>query len=271
MDTIFHLHNVVYAYANTADSPALNGISMQIQRGQRVAIMGANGSGKSTLLRILDGLYFAQSGTVEAFGHTLDEAHLMDEEYALSFRKRVAFVFQNPDVQLFNPTVFDEVAFGPLQLRWDATTIRQKVNDALDMLEISHLKERAPHRLSGGEKKRVAIASVLVIDPEVILLDEPTAALDPKSQSRVVDFLVGWANTGKTVVVATHDLDTVPDIADDAYVFKQGHIIAHDTPRAILANHEMLLSANLVHAHYHLHDGQTHSHAHIHVGHQHDH
>jgi cobalt/nickel transport system ATP-binding protein len=117
----------------------------------------------------------------------------------------------------------------------------------------------------------VAIASVLVIDPEVILLDEPTAALDPKSQSRVVDFLVGWANTGKTVVVATHDLDTVPDIADDAYVFKQGQIVAHDTPSAILANHDMLLSANLVHAHYHLHDGQPHSHAHLHFGHEHGH
>lgn len=271
METIFNLNNVVYAYANTADNPALNGITMQIQQGQRVAILGANGSGKSTLLRIIDGLYFAQSGTVEAFGHTLDESHLMDDAFALAFRKRVAFVFQNPDVQLFNPTVFDEVAFGPLQLRWDKDTIRRKVNEALDMLEISHLKDRAPHRLSGGEKKRVAIASVLVIDPEVILLDEPTAALDPKSQSRVVDFLVGWANTGKTVVVATHDLDTVPDIADDAYVFKQGQIVAHDTPAAILANHDMLLNANLVHAHYHLHDGQTHSHAHLHFGHQHDH
>lgn len=271
METIFNLQNVKYAYANTADNPAIKGISMQIQRGQRVAILGANGSGKSTLLRIIDGLYFAQSGTIEAFGHTLDEAHLMDDEFALSFRKRVAFVFQNPDVQLFNPTVFDEVAFGPLQLRWETNTIRQKVNEALDMLEITHLKDRAPHRLSGGEKKRVAIASVLVIDPEVILLDEPTAALDPKSQSRVVDFLVGWANTGKTVIVATHDLDTVPDIADDAYVFKQGQIVAHDTPATILANHDMLLGANLVHAHYHLHEGQAHSHAHLHFGHEHDH
>ena len=192
MQPIFSLHDVVYAYSNTQSSPALNGVSLTIQAGQRVAIMGANGSGKSTLLRILDGLYFPQAGRVEAFGHPLDEAHLMEEEFAHTFRKRVAFVFQNPDVQLFNPTVFDEVAFGPLQLRWEPARIKQAVADTLDLLEISHLRDRAPHRLSGGEKKRVAIASVLVLDPEVILLDEPTAALDPKSQSRVVDFLVEW-------------------------------------------------------------------------------
>jgi cobalt/nickel transport system ATP-binding protein len=126
--------------------------------------------------------------------------------------------------------------------------------------------------LSGGEKKRVAIASVLVLDPEVILLDEPTAALDPKSQSRVVDFLVDWGAGKKTVVVATHDLDTVPDIADDAYIFKQGKIVAHDTPRNLLANHQLLLDANLVHAHHHYHDNEKpHSHPHLHFGHDHDH
>lgn len=271
MQPIFALNNVVYAYSNTQSSPALNGVSLTIQPGQRVAIMGANGSGKSTLLRILDGLYFPQSGQVEAFGHPLDEQHLLEEEFAHAFRKRVAFVFQNPDVQLFNPTVFDEVAFGPLQLRWEAARIKQAVADTLDLLEISHLRDRAPHRLSGGEKKRVAIASVLVLDPEVILLDEPTAALDPKSQSRVVDFLVEWGNSNKTVVVATHDLDTVPDIADDAYIFKQGVIVAHDEPRRLLRNHDLLFDANLVHAHHHFHDDVVHSHAHTHVGHGHDH
>ena len=271
MEPVFHLEHVVYAYNAQQATPALNDISLTITAGQRVAIMGANGSGKSTLLRILDGLYFPQSGKVSAFGHVLDEAHLMEEEFAHSFRKRVAFVFQNPDVQLFNPTVFDEVAFGPLQLRWDKEVIKRKVAETLDLLEITHLRDRAPHRLSGGEKKRVAIASVLILDPEVILLDEPTAALDPKSQSRVVDFLVEWGNSNKTVVVATHDLDTVPDIADDAYIFKQGSIVAHDTPRALLNNHELLYDANLVHAHHHFHDGVPHSHAHTHTGHQHGH
>jgi len=271
MDAIFTVQNVNYAYSPTSDL-ALDDISMTITQGSRVAILGANGSGKSTLLRILDGLYFPQSGSVTAFDHPLDEAHLMDEEFAHAFRRRVAFVFQNPDVQLFNPTVFDEVAFGPLQLRWEKQTILKKVAETLDLLEISHLRDRAPHRLSGGEKKRVAIASVLVLDPEVILLDEPTAALDPKSQSRVVDFLVDWGAGKKTVVVATHDLDTVPDIADDAYIFKQGKIVAHDTPRNLLANHQLLLDANLVHAHHHYHDDEKpHSHPHLHFGHDHDH
>ena len=270
MDAIFTLDNIRYDYANTAQ-PALRDVSMTIMRGQRVAIMGANGSGKSTLLRILDGLYFPKSGTVTAFGEPLDEHHLMEDEYAHAFRRRVAFVFQNPDVQLFNPTVYDEVAFGPLQMRWDKQKIARAVADTLDMLEITHLRDRAPHRLSGGEKKRVAIASVLILDPEVILLDEPTAALDPKSQSMVVDFLVGWANSGKTIVTATHDLDTVPDIADDAYIFQQGAIVAHDTPANLLRNHELLLAANLVHAHHHHHDGVPHSHPHFHLGHAHEH
>lgn len=270
MDAIFTLDNIRYDYANTAQ-PALRDVSMSILRGQRVAIMGANGSGKSTLLRILDGLYFPKSGTVTAFGEPLDEHHLMEDAYAHAFRRRVAFVFQNPDVQLFNPTVYDEVAFGPLQMRWDKQKIASAVADTLDMLEITHLRDRAPHRLSGGEKKRVAIASVLILDPEVILLDEPTAALDPKSQSMVVDFLVGWANSGKTIVTATHDLDTVPDIADDAYIFQHGAIVAHDTPANLLRNHDLLLAANLVHAHHHHHDGVPHSHPHFHLGHAHEH
>ncbi|MFM2309355.1 MAG: hypothetical protein RLY87_1476 [Chloroflexota bacterium] len=270
MEAIFTLNNVRYDYANTAQ-PALHDVSMTILKGQRVAVMGANGSGKSTLLRILDGLYFPKTGTVTAFGDTLDEHHLMDDTFAHAFRKRVAFVFQNPDVQLFNPTVYDEVAFGPLQMRWDKETITRKVAETLDLLEIAHLRNRAPHRLSGGEKKRVAIASVLILDPEVILLDEPTAALDPKSQSRVVDFLVGWANSGKTIVTATHDLDTVPDIADDAYIFQNGTIVAHDKPAVLLQNHELLLQANLVHAHHHHHDGVPHSHPHFHLGHAHEH
>ncbi|MFM7678202.1 MAG: energy-coupling factor ABC transporter ATP-binding protein [Roseiflexaceae bacterium] len=268
MQPVFSVRDVVYSYANTA-TPALDHVSLTIHAGQRVAIMGANGSGKSTLLRILDGLYFPQSGQVDAFGHTLDEHHLLDESFAHTFRRRVAFVFQNPDIQLFNPTVFDEVAFGPLQMRWDKETILKKVAETLDQLEISHLRDRAPHRLSGGEKKRVAIASVLVLDPEVILLDEPTAALDPRSQSRVVDFLVEWGNGKKTVIVATHDLDTLSEIADDAYIFQNGKIVAHDTPQALLANQQLLRDANLIHEHVHHHDGQVHAHPHIHFGHHH--
>jgi len=175
MSVAIQIENLTVQYGAQV---ALRDVTVNIPSGSLVGVLGPNGSGKSTLLRILDGLYFPQSGHVNAFAHTLDEAHLMDEEFAHAFRRRVAFVFQNPDIQLFNPSVFDEVAFGPLQMRWDKQTILQKVNDTLDQLEISHLRDRAPHRLSGGEKKRVAIASVLVLDPEVILLDEPTSGLD---------------------------------------------------------------------------------------------
>ena len=184
----------------------------------------------------------------------------------------MALVFQNPDVQLFNPTVFDEVAFGPLQLRWPKDQIRRKVAEALDKLEITHLKDRSPHRLSGGEKKRVALASVLVLDPEVLLMDEPTAALDPKSQSMVVDFLVGWSGGAKTVITATHDLDIVGEIADACVVFQQGSVVAQGSPAQILNDTPLLERTNLIHAHRHLHgDGAMHSHPHRHLGHEHSH
>ncbi len=266
-DLVFDVQDVTYSYNEVA---ALNGLMLSIEKGQRVAILGANGSGKSTLLRLLDGLYFPDSGTISAFGGPLTEAHLQDEKFSFAFRRRVAFVFQNPDVQLFNPTVFDEVAFGPLQLRWPKEEIRRRVAEMLETMEISHLKDRSPHRLSGGEKKRVALASVLILDPEVLLLDEPTAALDPKSQSQVIDFLVGWGGGAKTVVTATHDLDIVEDIADRCYVFQHGRVMAEGRPAEILHDEALLEQTNLIHAHRHTHaSGEIHSHPHLHHSHEH--
>ncbi|MGH7490606.1 MAG: energy-coupling factor ABC transporter ATP-binding protein, partial [bacterium] len=166
---------------------------------------GANGSGKSTLLRSLAGLCFPQSGTISFFGQALTAQRLEDEDFFYPFRRQVGMVFQNPDVQLFSPSVFDELAFGPLQLRWPKDRVRRRVEEMLELMEISHLRDRTPHRLSGGEKKRVALASVLILDPEVLLLDEPSAALDPSSQAQILEFLVSWSNGLKTVVTATHD------------------------------------------------------------------
>src|SRR5215213_8641154 len=267
---LFEVRDLVYRY--NASVTALNGLSLTVPRGRRAAILGANGSGKSTLIRILDGLYFPTSGSVTFDGKPLTEEALQEEGFAFDFRRRVALVFQNPDVQLFSPTVFDEVAFGPLQLRWPKDEIRRKVGEMLDQLEISHLKDRPPHRLSGGEKKRVALASVLILDPEVLLMDEPTAALDPKSQSMVVDFLVGWAGGAKTVVTATHDLDIVEEIADDSYVFQNGRIVAGGAPGDVLRDTALLERTNLIHAHRHSHgDGAMHAHAHRHLGHEHAH
>ncbi len=266
-DVVFDVQEVTYRYQ---DVMALNGLTLSIEKGQRVAILGANGSGKSTFLRLLDGLYFPDSGTISAFGATLTEAQLQDEKFSFAFRRRVAFVFQNPDVQLFNPTVFDEVAFGPLQLRWPKDEIRRCVAEILETMGISHLKDRSPHRLSGGEKKRVALASVLVLDPEVLLLDEPTAALDPRSQSQMIDFLIGWGGGAKTVVTATHDLDIVEDIADRCYVFQNGRVVADGKPMKVLHDESLLERTNLIHAHRHVHaSGEVHSHSHLHHSHEH--
>ncbi|MBC7795321.1 MAG: ABC transporter ATP-binding protein [Pyrinomonadaceae bacterium] len=268
-ENVFEIKNITFRYDELT---AISDLSLCIAKNQRIAVLGANGSGKSTLLRLLDGIYFPESGTITAFGETLSEETLQSEEFAFAFRRRVALVFQNPDVQLFNPTVFDEIAFSPLQMRWSKDEIRRKVNETMDLMEISHLKDRSPHRLSGGEKKRVALASVLILEPEVLLLDEPTAALDPKSQSRVIDFLIGWGNENKTVITATHDLDIVESIADHCFVFQNGRIVGSGTPREVLGNQELLEKTNLIHSHRHTHSAsETHSHPHLHRFHEHEH
>lgn len=267
MESLFVVQDVKYRYR---DALALNGLSLGIRRGQRIALLGANGSGKSTLLRLLDGLYFAESGGVDFMGQTLTEQQFADEEFSFQFRRRVGFVFQNPDVQLFNATVFDELAFGPLQLRWPKDEIRARVHETLERFGLTHLKDRSPHRLSGGEKKRVALASVLILDPEALLLDEPTNALDPKSQSRITDLLVSWAGGGKTVVTATHDLDIVEDIADHCFILQNGALAAEGSPAVLLRDQELLERTSLLHAHRHRHEsGEVHSHPHQHRGHQH--
>jgi len=262
----FELRDVTYRYH---DVTALDGLNLTITSGQRIALLGANGSGKSTLLSILDGLYFPQKGSVTFRGESLTEDRLQTQEIEFDFRRRVALVFQNPDVQLFNPTVFDEVAFGPLQMRWSREQILLRVSAMLEQMDITHLKDRSPHHLSSGEKKRVALASVLILDPEVLLLDEPTAALDPKSESQMIDFLVSCSGGRKTVVTATHDLDLIEDIADSCHVFQRGKIVATGTPAEILNDHALLLSTNLIHAHRHAHGSdKLHSHPHRH-GHEH--
>jgi len=259
---LFEVENVTYRYERVT---ALDGASLSIPAGQRVALLGANGSGKSTLLRLLDGLYFPAAGTVRFGGEALAERCFEEEAFAFDFRRRVGMVFQNPDVQLFNPSVFDELAFGPLQLRWPREEIRRRVSAVLDELQIAHLKDRPPHRLSGGEKKRVAVASVLVLDPQVLLLDEPTGALDPQSHSHIIDLLASWKDSGKTIVAATHDLDSVEEIADQCFVFQAGRVVASGPPAAVLGDLDLLKRTGLLHAHTHVHpSGEVHSHPHRH-------
>jgi len=259
---IFQLRDVSFQYETVT---AIDGISLDIEQGKRVALLGANGSGKSTLLWLLDALSFPGAGSILFQGRPLAEEQFGDDQFGFDFRRRVGLVFQDPDVQLFNPTVFDEVAFGPLQLRWAKSEIVARVNAVLDSMEIGHLKDRPPHRLSGGEKKRVALASVLVLDPEVLLLDEPTAALDPRSQSQIIDLLIGWGEGSKTVITATHDLGLVEDIADHCVILQSGKVAAEGNPAELLADQALLKRANLVHAHRHRHGSEiSHSHPHTH-------
>ena len=259
---VFDVRDVTFRYQQVK---ALDNLSLAIVPGQRVALLGANGSGKSTLLRLLDGLAFPENGSITFCGEPLSEGRLQEPEFAYPFRRRVGLVFQNPDVQLFSPTVFDEVAFGPLQLQWPRQKVRESVLAMLEMMNITHLKDRSPHHLSTGEKKHVTLASVLVLDPEVLLLDEPTAALDPKSASQMIDFLIGLRGAAKTVVISTHDLDIVEDIADQCFVFQTGRLAGAGTPTEILGQTSLLQQTNLLHVHRHVHaDGETHSHPHMH-------
>jgi cobalt/nickel transport system ATP-binding protein len=259
---IFELEDVSFEYEQI---PALRGLSLAISEGESIALVGANGSGKSTLLRLLDGLCFPSNGTLSFGGQQVTPDLLQRDEFSLPFRRRVGLVFQNPDVQLFNPTVFDEVAFGPLQMQWSSEAVRARVEQTLSIMGIAHLRDRPPYRLSGGEKKRVALASVIVLEPEVLLLDEPTSTLDPRSQSQLIDLIQGWkSSAAKTLVTATHQLEILEDIADRVLVLEQGSLIAAGSPKEILSNHDLLLRANLVHAHRHSHGTLTHSHPHFH-------
>jgi cobalt/nickel transport system ATP-binding protein len=265
---LFELEDVSFEYDRI---PALRGLSLQIAAGESIALLGANGSGKSTLLRILDALCFASRGSVSFCGQGLTPQLFNQDGFAISFRRRVALVFQNPDVQLFNPTVFDEIAFGPLQLQWATEQVLAKVAATLELMKIEHLRDRPPYRLSGGEKKRVALASVIVLDPDVLLLDEPTSTLDPRSQSQIIDLIQEWKGASKTVIAATHQLEIVEDIASRIVVLEEGRVAASGTPAEILSNHELLLRANLIHAHRHSHGSYEHSHPHVHSHSKHEH
>ncbi|MDN5344457.1 MAG: cobalt/nickel transport system ATP-binding protein [Clostridia bacterium] len=260
---LYTLQDVGYAYDD--GHPVLEGINLTINAGEKVALLGANGSGKSTLLRLLDGLLFPRQGTIAFDGQELTEAHLEDEGFFLAFRRRVGFVFQDSEAQLFNPSVREELAFGPLQLELPAAAVKERVDSLLDLLGLADLADRPPHKLSGGERKKVALGSVLASNPEVLLLDEPTAGLDPRSQRWLVEMLVQLNQAGKTIITATHDLAVVPVIADRVFVLGEDHrLAAAGPPREILAERELLMRVNLIDAafHEHHHQGYFHLHAH---------
>ncbi len=262
-ETVFDLQDVHYAYLSRF--PALCGVSLRIGRGEKVALVGANGTGKSTLLQMLDGLVFPDRGRVSAFGAELTEAAFEDEGFSRDFRRRVGFVFQNPEVQLFCPSVREDILFGPLNLgvgREQALAGLARV--ARDM-DIEALLDRAPHQLSIGEKRKVAIASVWIMDPEVMILDEPTAGLDPLTSRHIVDGVLRANREGKTLILSTHDLHILEEVSDTVYVLDRHRRVARrGNALEILADRDLLHENNLVHVHRHSHDGHTHTHVHAH-------
>lgn len=243
---VFAADRLGYSYLDRF--PALTDITFDVAAGQKLALLGANGCGKSTLLKVLDGLVFPTEGTLHAFGSSVTEDNLEDEQFSMGFRSRVGFVFQNSDSQVFSPSVREEVAFGCLQLGMSQEEALARVADVLAMLDITDLAERAPFQLSGGQKKRVAIASVLVMNPEVLLFDEPTAGLDPRTQQWLTELIVELNHAGKTIVLATHDLDALDALADRCLVFSEEHrIVADGSAADILGDRALLLSVNLIH------------------------
>ena len=259
----FELRDVSYAYPGNI--PGITIDRLDIPRGRCTILLGPNGSGKSTLLKILDGLVHPQAGTADAFGGALSEKALGEAHFRKFFRSTVGFVFQDADVQCFSPTVREELAFGPRQMGLGEEEISRRVDAALAALGITALADRYPYNLSGGEKKRVALASILTLDLDAYLLDEPTASLDPATEGILIDILTGLAGHGKTLVVATQDLMLARHIGDTAVVLgrEKRPLFIGPVERA-LEDTALLESAGLVHAHRHPHReaaaGSGHSH-----------
>jgi cobalt/nickel transport system ATP-binding protein len=264
--SIFELKGVYFSYLGKY--PALCGVDMIVRQGERITIIGANGSGKSTLLQMLDGLIFPDKGFVKAFGRELRESLFNNDGFSMNFRKKVGLVFQNSEVQLFCPTVREDICFGPLQLRVDKKVIEQRLDELTGFLNIKDLLDRSPHQLSIGEKRKVALASTFIIDPDVLLVDEPTAGLDPLTTRHIIDLLLQANAAGKTIITSTHDLHTVEEISDKVYVFGQEkRIVRTGSPQEILEDSQLLQANNLIHVHSHRHKDKTHTHPHLHVYH----
>ncbi|HQP91196.1 MAG TPA: ABC transporter ATP-binding protein [Candidatus Omnitrophota bacterium] len=263
---IFELNNINFSYLNKF--PALCDVSVSIEEGQKVVLMGANGTGKSTLLSLLDALIFAGSGSFRAFDREVMKSDFQDEGFSLDFRRKVGFVFQNPDIQLFCPTVKEDILFGPLQLGVDEGQAKRRLERLAAILKLEHLLDRSVHQLSLGEKKKAANAGVLAIEPQVLLLDEPTAGLDPRTTRDIIDLLLAESQKGKTIITATHDLHLCSEIADVIHVFGSGNTLVRSLSSSeIFSDEAFLKENNLIHIHRHSHGGSLHTHPHIHLDH----
>ncbi len=227
-------HALSYAYPD--GQQALQSVNFCIQQGESVGLIGSNGAGKSTLLLHLNGVLKASAGQVCIDDLPVCKANLME------IRRRVGMVFQDPDDQLFMPTVFDDVAFGPINMGCPAAKVQTQVESALATVGAAHLASRPPYRLSGGEKRAVAIAGVLAMSPSILLMDEPSAGLDPKARRRLIGLLQGF---GQTKIIASHDLDLVLDLCPRVLVMREGVIEADGSAQAIFADEALLARCHL--------------------------
>lgn len=256
------IKDVSYSYSGIS---ALKNINLHIEKGEAVALMGPNGSGKSTLLKLLNGIISPDSGTYGFKGEEITRKKLQDAKFSKSFHQEIGFVFQNSDTQLFCADVYDEIAFGPRQMGLNDNEVDKRVNDCLDLLNIRNFEHRQPYHLSGGEKRKVAIACVLSLNPEVLVLDEPMNGLDPMTQRWLVEFLVKLNKAGKTLITSTHNLELVQEISARSLLFSEDHMIAADRPtKSLLRDIDLLKKVNLVDKYYHFHEGKDHSHFHDH-------
>jgi cobalt/nickel transport system ATP-binding protein len=235
---LIETRNLTYFYSGRVK--ALDRINFIAPRNARIAVIGSNGAGKSTLFKHFNGIFRPTSGSVLIRGEPITKANIRE------VRKFVGIVFQNADDQIFSPTVEQDVAFGPTNLGLDDETIHHRVHEALKIMGIEDLAERVPHHLSGGEKKRVAIAGAIAMEPEVLVLDEPTAGLDSKGIHDLLGFINALKKrSGMTVIFSTHDVSLVPEIADYIYVLNKGAIVAEGTIAEVFVQTELLKSVRL--------------------------
>ena len=242
------------------DKTSLLDVSFSLSAGEKAIVLGSNGSGKSTLLKILDGLISPASGQYLYENQRITPQVLKNGSQRQRFRQEVALLFQNPDAMLFNPTVADEIAFGLRQM--GMSNIDERVAHWADLVGVTAFLKRPPFTLSGGEKQKVALAALLAVEPKLLLLDEPTTALDPRSTGWLVDFL---AELPITLLITTHNLSLAPELGQRALVLGEDHRLIYDGPiENFLGNIDLLVAANLAHVHRHQHGGLEHLHWHTH-------
>jgi cobalt/nickel transport system ATP-binding protein len=236
---VIETKDITYHYPD--GTKALDNVNFKAEEGKIVALLGPNGAGKSTLFLHFNGILRPTSGSVVVDGSEIK----YDKKDLMRVRQNVGIVFQNPDDQLFAPTVIEDVAFGPMNLGLSKEEVEQRVDESLKRVGMEEVKKKAPHHLSGGQKKRVAIAGILAMKPKIMVLDEPTSGLDPKGASQILRILYELNKEGMTIIISTHDVDLVPLYANQVYIISNGQIIKEGSPQEVFEDVKTIREANL--------------------------